>query len=148
MVKDLIAIDVGSRMGIAVFRRRKLTETRTFLYPKQKQKMVAYLAALIEVAGVRHVVMEEPGKAVFPRKGEELRVTLKRARDLGKLDAAVSYLKDVLEMHGATVRLRTPVRGGTKWKRSMWDRLFPAWEGKRVSEHARDAAVMGRLEFS
>ena len=143
----LIAIDPGGSVGIAVFEDGKLKEAKTFLWRKKKQKCLEHLDHWIE-PGVTVVIEDPSGKTAFARPGMSQRQMLKIATDIGILIERFRHLCEFCEMHGAHVVPKKPVKGGTKWSREMWNAAFPEWAKRQTSQHARDAAVLGKMGVS
>ena len=142
-----IGIDPGSRVGLAHVENGKLVSAATFSWRDQRAKIFGWLGERIRRWGCEMiVVVEVPGKSVYNRPGQSRRAMLRIARAVGQCQERAEGIARWCEERGARVIRRSPVRGGTKWTRAMFNAAFPEWEGKRISNHARDASVLCKLE--
>ena len=142
-MSKLIAVDPGGTVGVAVLEGQQLVDAASFKWPDKRDKFKDFM--LDWIAPGTRVLIEDPKGCVWgyermspkERAGREKRLRLLRER--------FGYLCALIEMLGGEIVKVRPVRGGTKWPRHKWDAVFPEGAGRKISSHARDAAVLGML---
>ena len=128
-----LAIDPGSKVGVAVLDDAgRLTVCSTYDWYKHHFELIDTLRVICEEMRPK-VVIEKP------RKGSQ-RI---RSRSLGHCEVKAMTLAAVCEHFGAKVDLVAPIYALTK-NRNAFKSFFPYWKD-RTSNHARDAACLGRM---
>ena len=140
-----IGVDPGKRVGVAVIETHgPVAHELWTVADRQAGPFVLGLALYYACP----IVIEEPQAAhVYQRPGQSPAAMRKIARNVGECRQRALALAEQLEkalmrwnIIGVPVKLRPPVRGGTKWTRERFEAVF-GWTGPS-SDHARDAAVI------
>lgn len=145
----LVGIDPGASVGVAaVDPSGQLVAARTYAWPRRRERLFAWLREAREKGAIAAAVelSDEGIWAGLPRRRALSRFAIaKIARDVGRCDERGREIMRVCEQLGYLVEERRPVKRGTKLARHVWNGLFPDWAGRRISGHARDAAVLARV---
>ncbi len=138
-----LGIDPGSSVGLALLDERyELMWAKTYLWRKKRAELERALRVLARQAPTR-VYVEDPTGRTYPRNVNQAKM-LKIAQNIGQVLERARELERICRDLGfAEVQVVPPVKGGTKrgLPRHAWDAYFPTWRGRRISNHARDAAV-------
>lgn len=141
-----VGLDPGANVGIALVKDGKLdlAVTRKWKKIDDYHEITFYLQSWYDMHGAKKAIIEMPALGVWHRPGQTQAQMLKIARDVGQCQQVASDLGQLCQGIGYDVTMRPPIRHGTKraLKRPAWDKFFPDWKGRRISEHARDAAML------
>lgn len=149
----VIGIDPGAQTGIALLTPAGVV-CRTVSWGADGAAVYAVLRPMVALArgedgkGDVSAVVETPGPAYFPRRVNQ-RANYKIAMNVGECAAKAAALAGFLRGMGLAVTERRPLAGRTKRRLTVaeWRALFPAYQGRPPSGHARDAACLADHEY-
>ena len=146
-IPRLVAIDPGASVGVAALTADgTLLAVATYSWTRRRENLLAWLSTARQLGAVVAVV-EQPPAGVYPRPGLTRQAMLRVARSVGQCQERAAELALACSQMGYEVLQRRPIRRGTKLPRATWDAMFPNFAGRRISGHARDAAVLGKCSL-